>query len=32
MSLLFEIVIFTAAHEDYANSILDMLDVNNTLI
>jgi len=29
LSLVYEIVIFTAAHESYANFILDKLDPNN---
>lgn len=32
LSLLYEIVIFTAAHESYANFILDKLDPDNSFI
>ena len=32
MSKLYEVVIFTAAHEEYANRILDKLDANHVYI
>lgn len=31
MASIFEVVIYTAAHEDYANFILDKLDPNNEI-
>lgn len=32
LSLIFEIIIFTASHFSYANAILDFLDPDNTII
>ena len=32
MAKLYEVVIFTAAHQSYANFILDKLDPDNTMI